>query len=182
MGSARWTLNGKVLKTVELVTRQASLELPWYSRMAEHIGRIAGSAWAVLPDVDLTGWWSRSWLAGGIDYTLVLLGVVAPSEATEIHIETAPLDRMRADMGAGVVPPDFVCDLALGQLRALRARHGGEGGGSRHASARAVRLDQRDQPRHGAVLATPRALDEIRDVPPTHRTPSLRSVSPPEFE
>ena len=30
------------------------------------------------------------------------------------------LDRMRADVGAGVVPPDFVCDLALGQLRALR--------------------------------------------------------------
>ena len=78
VGTARWTLNGKVLKTVELVTRQASFVLPWYSRMAEHIGRIAGSAWAVLPDVDLTGWWSRSWLAGVIDYTLVLLGVVAP--------------------------------------------------------------------------------------------------------
>jgi uncharacterized protein (DUF885 family) len=30
------------------------------------------------------------------------------------------LDRLSADVAAGVVPPDFVCDLALGQLRALR--------------------------------------------------------------
>ena len=30
------------------------------------------------------------------------------------------LDRMRADVGAGVVPPDFICDLTLAQLRALR--------------------------------------------------------------
>jgi len=30
------------------------------------------------------------------------------------------LDRMKSDVAAGVVPPDFVCDLSLGQLRALR--------------------------------------------------------------
>lgn len=30
------------------------------------------------------------------------------------------LARMRSDMAAGVVPPDFVCDLALGQMRAMR--------------------------------------------------------------
>jgi len=30
------------------------------------------------------------------------------------------LDRMKADVAAGVVPPDFVCDLALAQMKALR--------------------------------------------------------------
>jgi len=30
------------------------------------------------------------------------------------------LDRMAADVAAGVVPPDFTCELALGQMRALR--------------------------------------------------------------
>ncbi|WP_332768524.1 DUF885 domain-containing protein [Phenylobacterium sp.] len=30
------------------------------------------------------------------------------------------LDRMKTDLAAGVVPPDFICDLALGQMRALR--------------------------------------------------------------
>lgn len=30
------------------------------------------------------------------------------------------LDRMNADVAAGVVPPDFVCDLALAQMKALR--------------------------------------------------------------
>jgi uncharacterized protein (DUF885 family) len=30
------------------------------------------------------------------------------------------LDRMKSDVAAGVVPPDFVCDLSLGQLKALR--------------------------------------------------------------
>ena len=30
------------------------------------------------------------------------------------------LERMKADVSSGVVPPDFVCDLALGQLKALR--------------------------------------------------------------
>ncbi len=30
------------------------------------------------------------------------------------------LERMKADVANGVVPPDFVCDLALGQLKALR--------------------------------------------------------------
>lgn len=30
------------------------------------------------------------------------------------------LDRMKIDVAAGVVPPDFVCDLTLAQLRALR--------------------------------------------------------------
>ena len=30
------------------------------------------------------------------------------------------LERLRADTAAGVVPPDFTCDLALGQMRALR--------------------------------------------------------------
>ncbi|HEX5376964.1 MAG TPA: DUF885 family protein [Phenylobacterium sp.] len=30
------------------------------------------------------------------------------------------LERMNNDVAAGVVPPDFVCDLTLGQLRALR--------------------------------------------------------------
>ncbi len=30
------------------------------------------------------------------------------------------LDRMKADVAAGVVPPDFICDLTLAQLRALR--------------------------------------------------------------
>ncbi|WP_304175834.1 DUF885 family protein [Phenylobacterium aquaticum] len=30
------------------------------------------------------------------------------------------LDRMKADVAAGVVPPDFVCDLSLAQLKALR--------------------------------------------------------------
>ncbi len=30
------------------------------------------------------------------------------------------LDRARADVGAGVIPPDFAVDTALGQLRALR--------------------------------------------------------------
>ena len=30
------------------------------------------------------------------------------------------LERLRADVAAGVVPPDFVCDLSLGQMRALR--------------------------------------------------------------
>jgi uncharacterized protein (DUF885 family) len=30
------------------------------------------------------------------------------------------LERMSADMAQGVVPPDFTCDLALGQMRALR--------------------------------------------------------------
>lgn len=30
------------------------------------------------------------------------------------------LDRLNADLAAGVTPPDFVCDLALGQLRAQR--------------------------------------------------------------
>lgn len=30
------------------------------------------------------------------------------------------LARMKSDMAAGVVPPDFVCDLALGQMKAMR--------------------------------------------------------------
>ena len=30
------------------------------------------------------------------------------------------LERMKADVAAGVVPPDFVCDLALAQMNALR--------------------------------------------------------------
>ncbi|MDP3852934.1 DUF885 family protein [Phenylobacterium sp.] len=30
------------------------------------------------------------------------------------------LDRMKADVAGGVVPPDFICDLALGQMKALR--------------------------------------------------------------
>ena len=30
------------------------------------------------------------------------------------------LDRMKADVAAGVVPPDFVCDLSIAQLKALR--------------------------------------------------------------
>jgi uncharacterized protein (DUF885 family) len=30
------------------------------------------------------------------------------------------LERMKTDVAAGVVPPDFVCDLTLGQLKALR--------------------------------------------------------------
>ncbi|WP_374469026.1 DUF885 family protein [Phenylobacterium sp.] len=30
------------------------------------------------------------------------------------------LERQRADVAMGVVPPDFVCELALGQMRALR--------------------------------------------------------------
>lgn len=30
------------------------------------------------------------------------------------------LDRMKSDVAAGVVPPDFICDLTLAQLRALR--------------------------------------------------------------
>lgn len=30
------------------------------------------------------------------------------------------LDRMKADVAAGVVPPDFICDLTLAQMKALR--------------------------------------------------------------
>lgn len=30
------------------------------------------------------------------------------------------LDRLRADVAAGVIPPDFVCDLSVGQMKALR--------------------------------------------------------------
>jgi uncharacterized protein (DUF885 family) len=30
------------------------------------------------------------------------------------------LDRLRTDVAAGVIPPDFVCDLSLGQMKALR--------------------------------------------------------------
>ncbi|MET0275043.1 MAG: DUF885 family protein, partial [Phenylobacterium sp.] len=30
------------------------------------------------------------------------------------------LDRQRADVALGVVPPDFVCDLSIGQMKALR--------------------------------------------------------------
>ena len=75
VGTARWVLNGKVLKTVDLVSRQASPERPWYSRVVEYVGRTAGNIRAAVPDVDLTGWWKSSWLAGVIDYTLVLLGV-----------------------------------------------------------------------------------------------------------
>lgn len=33
------------------------------------------------------------------------LGVTAPAEATEIHVETAPLERMRADLLQLEVPP-----------------------------------------------------------------------------
>ncbi|MFN3523225.1 MAG: DUF885 domain-containing protein [Phenylobacterium sp.] len=32
------------------------------------------------------------------------------------------LARMGEDMGAGVTPPDFICDLSLGQMRALRGQ------------------------------------------------------------
>ena len=30
------------------------------------------------------------------------------------------LDRLRTDVAAGVIPPDFVCDLSVGQMKALR--------------------------------------------------------------
>jgi uncharacterized protein (DUF885 family) len=32
------------------------------------------------------------------------------------------LDMARADAARGIIPPDFICDLALGQMRALRGR------------------------------------------------------------
>ena len=35
-------------------------------------------------------------------------------------------ERMKADAGAGVTPPDFVCDLTLGQLKALRDKPAAE--------------------------------------------------------
>ncbi|HEY7271822.1 MAG TPA: potassium/proton antiporter [Actinoplanes sp.] len=47
-----------------------------------------------------------------------LLGVAAPSEATEIHIETAPLDRMRADLlQIDVVPGSKLAGVHIDELR-----------------------------------------------------------------
>ena len=47
-----------------------------------------------------------------------LLGVVAPNEPTEIHIETAPLDRMRADLlQIDVVPGSRLAGVHIDELR-----------------------------------------------------------------
>ena len=76
--------------------------------------------------------------------------------------------RRLADPGRARQPHD---------MRPARVRR--EPGGhvaQQRAPGRRVGLDQRDQPRHGARLPAPGARDEVRDVPPTHRTPSLRSV------
>jgi len=50
--------------------------------------------------------------AAGADAFLSRLSAFAPSVDAETH-------RIRADAGKGVVPPDFIIDLATGQLRAL---------------------------------------------------------------
>src|SRR5690606_6944564 len=32
------------------------------------------------------------------------------------------IELVRSDTALGIIPPDFICDLALGQMRALRGR------------------------------------------------------------
>jgi cell volume regulation protein A len=56
--------------------------------------------------------------AGTLSHAARLLGVVAPSEPTEIHIETAPLDRMRADLlQIDVVPGSKLAGVHIDELR-----------------------------------------------------------------
>lgn len=57
--------------------------------------------------------------AAGADAFLSRLGAFAPA----VDAET---ERVRADAGKGVVPPDFIIDLTVGQLRALAAQAPGD--------------------------------------------------------
>lgn len=57
--------------------------------------------------------------AAGADAFLSRLAAFAPA----VDAET---ERVRADAGKGVVPPDFVIDLTVGQLRALAAQAPGD--------------------------------------------------------
>jgi potassium/hydrogen antiporter len=56
--------------------------------------------------------------AGTLGRAARLLGIVAPAEATEIHVETAPLDRMHADLlQIDVAPGSRLAGVHIDELR-----------------------------------------------------------------
>jgi cell volume regulation protein A len=56
--------------------------------------------------------------AGTLAPAARLLGVTAPAEAAEIHVETAPLDRMHADLlQIDVVPGSRLAGVHIDELR-----------------------------------------------------------------
>jgi D-alanyl-D-alanine carboxypeptidase (penicillin-binding protein 5/6) len=73
VGTARWTLNGVVIRAVDLVTGRGSPEMPWYLKAVEHVRRVAGDLWAAVPAPDLRGWWQGSWLGAAWNYAFGLV-------------------------------------------------------------------------------------------------------------